>query len=185
MKRVFQYMLSIVMLALLMGCSSEFKPDTLSENDLCIVKEDDSKSKVCFGMERSEAEEILGQATKNIMMRYDYGVSVVYREDTVAYITLDEKSKDIYKTVRGVQVGDDKENVLKLYGEKYPIMRTTSPETVDYVYDNVKGNFVGEQSWEETDPSAFKDQLFVSTYIVDGKVSKIFLADREALITLR
>ncbi|WP_339271465.1 hypothetical protein NYE54_08260 [Paenibacillus sp. FSL K6-1330] len=184
----FKGLFIVVLLLLMAGCSGSnggLKTNTLSKDDLCIVKDDDSKSKVCFGMSQTDAEKILGTGAKDIMYKYDYGVSVVYRNDkTVSMIVLDTESKNVYSTVRGMKNGDLKENVLKLYGDTYPIVRETEPHSIDYVYDIKNKKFIGEVSFGNIDSKSNKDHLFLSAvYDENGIVDRIYLSDVEAIRT--
>ncbi|MBE9913289.1 hypothetical protein G8C92_04435 [Paenibacillus donghaensis] len=161
------------------------KPDTLSKEDLCIVKDDDSKSKVCFGMSRADAEKVLGTGVKEMYDKYDYGVSVIYRDGkTVSVIILDADSKNVYSTIRGLKSGDSKETVLKLYGDKYPIMRETEPHTVDYVYDLKNKKFIGEVSFKNIDRNSYKDHLFFSAEYKDDQVKRIYISDLQGVMML-
>jgi len=182
-KRVFALMLIIVMA----GCSTEsIKPNTLSVDDLCIHRDDDKKNKVCYGMSRSDAEKVLGTGEKSIMFKYDYGVGIIYRDDKIVSIALDQDSKNVYNTIRGSKIGNLKEDVLTLYGDKYPIIRTTSPQSLDYVYDIENNKFIGEVSYEKMDKQKLRDHLFVSTvFNEDGYVNRIFLSDLEAIMLMR
>ncbi|MFD0717274.1 hypothetical protein [Paenibacillus sp. GCM10027626] len=181
--------LAVMLLVVLVGCNTggTLKPNTLSVDDLCIYKDDDKKNKVCYGMSRSEAEKILGTGTKEAFgIRYDYGVKILYRVDNIAMIVLDKDSKNVYSTVRGNKIGNLKEDVLKTYGDKYPIIRETSPQSIDYIYDLENKKFLGEVSYEKIDSKKYKDHLYVSAgFNEDEYVNRIFLGDKEAIMYLR
>ncbi|MDP5276150.1 hypothetical protein [Chengkuizengella axinellae] len=120
--RVNFFLIVLLLLLTLIGCSGKeySEPDTLSKEDLCIIKIEDSK-KVCYGMSKEDTEEILGAALveDSFYNDYDFGVRVGYREDLVAFIFLNYQSKDIYQTSRGAQVGMSREDIKNLYGSKY------------------------------------------------------------------
>lgn len=195
MKRVFQYMLSIVILALLMGCSSEFKPDTLSMNDIAIIKVDGNK-KVFHGMERSQAENILGRGIEGDFkqINYDFGVSIRYRveeskKETVAMILLDEKSKGVYKTGRGAAIGDSREDLLELYGDKYPVPTLNVETDFSYVYDLESKVFLGEVSLKNSPDPNKSDELRnqIGVDLLFGKennLNRVFLYDRKMAMYL-
>ncbi|MBT2290038.1 hypothetical protein J7E73_12965 [Paenibacillus albidus] len=56
----FKALTLIVMFLFLVGCSSDFKPDTFSEKDIAIQKVNNKNEKVYYGMKREEAEKVLG-----------------------------------------------------------------------------------------------------------------------------
>lgn len=131
--------------ALCAACSGgkvDFKVDAFSKNDMCIVKVDDKKQ-VCYGDKRSDAEEILGAGTQNgAEEKYDFGASVIYRDDAVVGIVLHEESKGRFETVRGAKIGDSKDRIMKLYGEKYAIQATEN--NLDYAYDLKNKKFIDQ-----------------------------------------
>lgn len=183
-----KYVAIVALLLFLTGCSGDagFKPDTLSESDLCIMKMD-NKQKVCYGMEREEAEKVLGQGEKSsFFYKYDHGVDIIYREGkTVALIRLSEGSEANYSTVRGSKVGDLKQNVFTLYGKKYAIDRETEPHSIDYVYDVSNKKFLGEISFKNKDFKTLQDHYFVSTgYNDDGYIVYVYLSDIQAIMYL-
>lgn len=183
-----KYVTIAALLLFLTGCSGNagFKPDTLSESDLCIMRMD-NKQKVCYGMEREEAEKVLGQGEKSsFFYQYDHGVDIVYRDKkTVALIRLTEGSEKIYRTVRGSKVGDLKQNVFTLYGKKYAIDRETQPHSIDYVYDVSNKKFLGEISFNKIDFKTLQDHYFVSAGYNDlGSIVYVYLSDLQAIMYL-
>ncbi|CAH0120683.1 MULTISPECIES: hypothetical protein [unclassified Paenibacillus] len=184
-----KYVTIIALLLFFTGCSGDggFKPDTpLSESDLCIITMDE-KQKVCYGMEREEAEKVLGQGEKSsFFYQYDHGVDIIYREGkTVALIRLTEGSEKMYRTVRGSKVGDLKQDVFTLYGKKYAIDRETEPHSIDYVYDVSNQKFLAEISSKNKDFKTLQDHYFVSAgYNDDGSVVYLYVSDLQAIMYL-
>ncbi|CAH8769307.1 hypothetical protein [Paenibacillus dendritiformis] len=181
---IFRMMLTLMVMVLLSGCGDEWKPDTMSIEDLSIVKVDDENLKVGYGMKRSDAEKVLGTGekfTSNIDI-YEHGVSVVYRvnpdsgEETVVLIGLTENSQNAYRTMRGVQVGDRTSDILALYGEKYLISGGLS---YAYQYDLQNKKFI------DTVVTGSKEDAYEqirTEFIVgkDGHANKIYLFDLHA-----
>lgn len=176
MKRrgIIVFTLFLVMLA---GCNQEkkFEPDTFSKADLAIIKEDDQKFKVSYGMSRSDVEKLLGAPKKDSInsriSNYDFGVQVMYRNDMVAGIMLDTDSKEIYKTARGVSVGMTKEQIKEVYGSKY----ARDEHNLDYIYDSKNKRFTEELP--EKEKEELEQIYWLSTMIVDGESKAIMLLD--------
>lgn len=150
--RLFKASVIVIGLTVLFSACSvekkEFKADTFSNNDMCIVKVDE-KVQVCYGEKRSDAEKVLGAGTQNgAEKKYDFGASVIYRDDTIVGIVLREESKGIFQTVRGAQIGDNKDQIMKMYGEKYAIQETEN--NLDYAYDSEKKKFIDKATLSQT-----------------------------------
>ncbi|TCZ74631.1 hypothetical protein E0485_19400 [Paenibacillus albiflavus] len=184
--------LMLLFSVLLSGCGEgKFKPDTMSKDDIAIMKIDDKNAKIYYGMKRSEAEKILGNGNKDILIKYDFGVEIMYRvnkennEETVALISLDEGSKKIYSTIRGIKVGDLKSDVIKSYGEKYPVPTMKIDRDIAYYYDLKLKKFMGQESL--ANPLSNKDDLYeqIGTDFIfndNGYVDRIMLYDRHMAI---
>ncbi|EJW17569.1 hypothetical protein M5X00_16550 [Paenibacillus alvei] len=187
--KYFRLFLPLFAMIILVACGSEFKPDTLSKKDIGIVKIDDSNASVYHGMKQAEAEKILGQGKGDLksIIKYDYGVSVIYREldgnATVAAIYLDKDAEKVYKTARGIKIGDTKSDVHKAYGEKYPIPTNQINRDISYVYDLTNKMFMGQVSIETEvkDKNELYDQIGVDfIFNDDGFVDRVMLYDRYA-----
>jgi hypothetical protein len=129
---------------------------------MCIVQLDEGKGEICYGMARSNVESLLGTGEKGAFKStvYAAGVSIMYRNDTVAGISLEQNSKGRYKTARGAVIGMSKAEIKKLYGEEYAVEH--GERNLDYFYDSASKRFV-------TDLSSSKNQTqeeMVSTYIL-------------------
>lgn len=179
--------LFIALFLFIAGCSTSADPDTLSKSDLCIVKSDDAKQKVCYGMTRSKAEKVLGSGQKStIGFKYDHGVQVMYRKnDRIATIHLSEKG--VYKTARGAQIGDSKESLLALYGEKYPNVRDKSkPYTVEYAYDSKEKKFIGEASYGEISKDPKPEYYFFQAVLNENnQITDFYLSDMKAILLMQ
>jgi len=122
------------------GCGSEeasFEPNVFSEKDMCAVKAENSKSRICYGASREEAEAVVGNAGEEVTpnhVSYDNGIRVFYRDDQVAAIELLEGSAEQYQTARGAKVGMSREEMIKLYGDQY--MDSPGSGFLDYFYDS-------------------------------------------------
>ncbi|MFH5187086.1 hypothetical protein ACHHV8_33390 [Paenibacillus sp. TAB 01] len=171
----------------LVACGEGSDTTVFTKDDLCIESLG-NKAMVCYGMDKTDAEKTLGTGTKeNFWLDYDNGVKVMYRDQKVVMILLVEKSEKSYSTVRGAKVGDLKDSILKLYGEKYPIVREKSPRSVDYVYDLIGKKFIDASSIEKIKLESQKDHLFFSTVLNDNddRVKMIYLSDLQATMQLR
>ncbi|OBZ08940.1 hypothetical protein A8L34_22590 [Bacillus sp. FJAT-27264] len=182
--------LIVLLFVLLVGCGSSesFKPDTFSEDDLAIVKVDDEKQIVKYGMSREDAEKILGpsKTDKELFPKYDFGVQIIYRDDKVVAIGLTEDSEGVYKSSRGAEVGMKKEGVKKLYSEKYGL--SVFEQDLDYIYDSRAKRYLGKVSADQ--PTKDEGEL-VDTYLAsfrfddNGDADSIFLSDRLAAVQMR
>lgn len=145
---------------------------------MCIVKVD-SKDKVCYGDQRNKAEIIVGSVNQRIanhILNYDFGVTIMYRNDIVAGIVLKEESKGIYITGRGSTIGDSKSELKKEYSEKYALDKVDL--TLDYFYDTDKNTFLGDENWRNNNSELELEKVYVVSFMFDeDKASRIFLMD--------
>lgn len=122
------------------GCGSEeasFEPNVFSEKDMCVVKAENSKSRICYGDSREEAEAVVGNAGEEVTpnhVSYEKGIRVFYRNDQVAAIELLEGSAEQYRTARGAKVGMPREEMIQLYGDQH--MDSPGSGFLDYFYDS-------------------------------------------------
>ncbi|RXZ84627.1 hypothetical protein EBB07_01005 [Paenibacillaceae bacterium] len=177
--------LAAALFTVLIGCggASSFKPDTFSDKDMCIVKVDNEKAKVCYGMSRSEVEKILGNGREgnlHIYTEYDVGVNLMYRDDIARGVMLNEESEGIYKTARGVKVGQTKDDVKSLHGSKYAI--DLAENSMEYYYDNKDNKFLGVVSLEDKTPESLVNTSVLTVWVEDGKIARVWLADRKMLV---
>jgi hypothetical protein len=170
-----------------MGCNTagQFKADTFSIDDMCIVQSDRGKDKICYGMALPDVERILGigqqGGLKNI--EYDSGVSIFYRNDVVAGVSLDQGSQSKYKTSRGTEIGMTKADIKKLYGEKYVVEH--GERNLDFFYDSITDSFTdnvslgNNQTQEETVSTYIFSVIFDSTGIY---ADRIILLDKRMAV---
>ncbi len=174
----------LVLLIIVIGCSTggHFKADTFSKDDMCIVQSDGGKDKICYGMARSDVEKILGTGQqgglKNI--EYDQGVSIFYRNDLVAGVSLEQGSQSKYKTSRGAEIGMTKADIKKLYGEKYAVEH--GERNLDYLYDSVTERFIDNVSLGKNENMEDKVNTYSFSVMFD---SSGVLADRIMLLDLK
>lgn len=71
------------------GCGAAetaFESNIFSEKDMCAVKVEDSKARVCYGISREEAENVVGTTAEEDdygNLSYEGGIQLFYREDEV------------------------------------------------------------------------------------------------------
>ncbi|PZD95370.1 hypothetical protein DNH61_12570 [Paenibacillus sambharensis] len=139
LRGVFLLPLVVWMLA---GCGSS--SPGLTEEDLSISKIGDSRAKVEYGMDRTDAEKILGTGKKHssTITHYDPGISVFYRGDKVAGITLGKQSADVYQTSKLIKAGMARSDIREIYGTENA--RFDSPKSLLYTYDTKEKTFLSD-----------------------------------------
>lgn len=179
MRLKYQFLIMVVLI-ILGGCSqaNKFEPDSFSKDDLAIIKEDDPKFKLSYGMSKTDVEKLLGKAkeddsTNFRIFSYDFGVTIMYREDMVAAIMLSDDSKEIYQTARGASVGMTKEQIKEVYGSKYAV--GDHDYNINYIYDSKNDRFIESSGSKE--PEDLEQIYSMSAKVVDGEVDSIFLMD--------
>lgn len=171
-------------LLIVIGCSAghDFKADTFSKEDMCMLKSDSDKDKICYGMARSDVEKILGAGQPGgftNLFEYDAGVSIFYRNDVVAGLSLEEGSKGKYRTSRGAEIGMTKADIKKLYGEKYAL--ELAEQNLDYFYDSGDRKFLDEISIGTIQTP----EEMISTYIFSAMFDETISANRIMLLDKR
>ena len=162
----------------LSGCSSSSEKDSISKSDLCIIHIDSGKE-VCYGMNRSEAEKVLGNGKQSVPgYEYDFGVKILYRKDTIAGIQLIDDSKGVFKTAGGAEVGMSKSEIKKLYGDKYAL--ELAEHNLDYYYDSSNKTFLGKVSIDQKRTPEESKSIYLISIVTDfneGNTSGIFISD--------
>lgn len=181
----------IVVVLMLVSCSNntEFQPDTFSQKDMAVSKSDDPDFLVHYGMKKSDVEKLLGAGkdNKNFGTSYDFGITVMYRDDNVAAIALGEESKGIYKIVRGAEIGMTKDEIKSLYSEKYAI--DEAEYNLDYYYDSVSEKFLGKASITNSNVKSEEDfeKIYILSVVFDheGFANRIMILDNRMAKYLR
>lgn len=186
MKRFFS--ISMIIIGIVFNCvgcgNHTTKPDTMTEADFGVEKIEGS-IKILMGMSRSEVEEQLGWGTevKNDILpsaiSYEHGLTVYYRKNNLAdgteyiqekqpiiCIELSAKAQEYYQTIRKISIDSSREDVLKLYGEKYKIGSPKIDTDIYYNYDLSEKKFL--KSGEEISGSEQeKAQIMGINFIFD------------------
>ncbi|MBO2943602.1 hypothetical protein JJQ72_06370 [Paenibacillus sp. F411] len=153
----------------------------LTKEDLSISKIEDSKAKIVYGMDRSDVENVLGKGEKSSFgFAYDSGVNVMYRDDIVAGISIDEDAANVFQTP-DIKIGMLKGDILKEYGEDNVLYN--APKSLDYAYDTKEGVFLTEKSKRKENAEQMQDVYMVSvTFDDDGYAERILLLDQRMAI---
>jgi outer membrane protein assembly factor BamE (lipoprotein component of BamABCDE complex) len=179
MKKGLIFLLICLILA---ACSSG--KNALSREDLCIAKVGNTETKVCYGMERAAVEKILGAGkTNGGIIEYDSGVSLLYRDDKAAGISLSRGSEKRFQTVRGVEVGMEKSDIKKIYGSKTII---DGKMNLDYMYNSLEQKFITEAEKAPPSEQTLKEtNSFSVQFDENGFAERIMLLDRMMAIHLK
>ncbi|WP_019638365.1 hypothetical protein [Paenibacillus fonticola] len=178
MKYKFPLLLAALFIFLLGGCTGKSENDSVTLKDMTITKEGDKKTKVHYGMDRSDAEKILGSGEEimKFMIKYDPGVTIMYRNDKVAGIVLDVNSSDIFRAHR-LQIGMHRDKVKEIYGEVYII---DTAEYIDYAYDTNSKKFIDSEPDVKLTQEEMEDVYVISViFDEEGLVNRILLLDQK------
>lgn len=178
------FLLFVIMLIFLAGCSQEGQNPGLTKKDLSIEKVGDSKAKVEYGMERSDVEKVLGKGEKMTMGIFSYGsgVKIMYRNDKVAGISLDREAVEIYQTPK-IKVGMLKADIKKVYGEEHILFE--AEKNIDYAYDTKEGAYLTQESKRKENAEELEDVLMVFvTFDDNGYAERIMLLDQRMAILM-
>ena len=133
-----RYFCLLILLILVLGGQWRDEPkEKFTAEDMGIVRLDNGQ-KVYYGMNRAEAEEVLGKGEEHArgVFNYDSGIAVFYRDDAVVAIRMEEESKGHYQTTRGAEIGMQIDEIKQRYGEQYE--PSQSDDILDYFYDYKK-----------------------------------------------
>jgi len=185
LKLVLRLAALLLLFTVLVGCrGGDFKPDSFSASDMCIVGVH-SNEKICYGDTRVKAEKILGSGSKDLFgYTYDFGVTLMLRDDIVVGLSLDEGARDVYQTARGAKIGMSKSEIKKLYSNKYAI--DVEEHNLDYFYDMKNKKFLGKGTVEGIKASDVSVNTFLlsSLFNDDGYASRIMLLDHKYAMTM-
>lgn len=171
-------LLFFVLVFLLAGCSQNEQKVELTKKDLTIEKVGESKSKVEYGMSRSDAEKVLGTGEKSTMSFFSYGsgVKIMYRDDKVAGISLDQESADAYQSPK-IKIGMLKEDIKKTYGEENILLE--AEKNLDFAFDTKEGTFLTQDSKTKENIEDMENVYLVSVVFDDnGYAERIMLLDQ-------
>lgn len=180
MKFRLSVLLMAISLIVLSACSSpgsKLEPDTFSKNDLGIIKVDDPEFKLSYGMNRDDVEKLLGVPKEDEnkikhQSSYDFGIRIMYRDDTVAGIVLEDSSMGIYQTVRGIGVGSTSDQIKEAYGSKYAL------DDQSYIFDSKNERFIESIPTSGEDPKDLEQIYAMTPTLTDGDIiSRIHLLD--------
>lgn len=154
----------------------------LSTDDLAIIKVNDKKQVVRYGMSRAAAEKVLGKSVNDSssFLRYENGVDILYRDDSVVLIRLDEESSGIYKTLQGAEVNMNKNDMKGIYGKDTAI--ETAEYNLDYIYDSIHQKYLTTM---ELNPEKRDKFYHISIVLNDrAEAGSILLMDNKAAVLM-
>lgn len=167
----------LLLIFALSGCGggTEKEDEKFAQEDMGIIKTA-SGEKVHFGMKRADAEKVLGEGKDAGKGRWEYepGILVFYRNDTVAMITLEEKTQGQYQTTRGAEIGMRLEQIRNLYGEND--IPDPSGANLNYIYDFNKGEFLDEYP-SVTDEKTKDTVVFSTMFDSNGQADALIMID--------
>lgn len=142
--KLYRILIALILSAtVLVGCS------TSNDFSMGIVKTDQNKSPVKYGMGRSEVEKILGEgddeSSDGQTVYYGKSLRLWYRDDKISGIELRVNSEEAYVTTSGVKAGMVEDDIKKIYGEKfYSDMKNGGRLT--YYYDTETKEIVNQET---------------------------------------
>lgn len=166
----------------LTGCNSS---GGITKKELGVVKVDDKDAIVHYGMTRSDAEKLLGKEKNagKVLVSYENGIDVAYREDNVVAIFLKKESEGFYTTTSGARIGMLEYEIKNIYGAK-DIISLPSTYTSYYNYSTETKKFLTQEELNELSgklkpPESEKLYILNFNFSLDspGKVEKIMLSD--------
>lgn len=176
----------IATLLVLTGCGSSDK--MIMKNDLSFNKVGDRKAKVGYGMSRSQVEKVIGKGrTGKFRDEYPSGITIMYREDTVASIFIDENAKDIYETSGGLKIGMLESDAKKKYGDQF-FADVETGAILAYAYDTSTKSFLNRESPAKKQKSEeeMEDVLMITmTFDNEGYATSILMMDQKMSKLLR
>jgi hypothetical protein len=107
-----------------------------------IIAEDNSESPIMLGMQKDDVFQVLQSLDIEIKLDENHGNagSSIHSEELSLFFNQDNQLKEVYlnantgtfKTSKGLQVGDDLDKILKLYGEQF--VTHDEPDVTIYEY---------------------------------------------------
>lgn len=178
----------IAVAMLLTGCSSNDSTTLkkITKNDMCITHIN-SDAKICYGDERVKVEKIVGltiDPEPYLSVAYINGLSMMYRDDKVVGIDLEEESVGTYETVIGAKIGGTKKQLKELYKDAIAIELGT--RNLDYFYYTEKNIFLDETNYTSSANQGEADKIYIVSFMFDedGLTERIMLIDGRMAIYL-
>ncbi|MGG1613533.1 hypothetical protein [Paenibacillus phoenicis] len=172
------YALIFILFLLLSGCNSG-NAGGITISDISIHKIGDTKSKVSYGMSRSEAEKVLGAGEKGAFgYEYESGVTIMYRDDKVVGIVL---NKDAAYENPNLKIGMLKDELKKIYGNDFLL---ETPLNLDYAYDSINKTYLNESSPAISQEEAEKVYVVSVMFDENGYANRIMLLDQRMAMYL-
>jgi len=176
-----------LLILVLVGCNkpNDFELDNFTMLDMCI-EESAGKEKICYGDDRHITEETLGSGKENKLIagfEYDNGVMVLYRDEKVVGMALQDGSQGKFKTSRGAEIGLLKEEMKELYGEKFSVDR--AEYNIDFIYQQESETFIPFRDGTQNEEEMTHTYLISATFNQDGHANRIMLLDRKMAMYLK
>lgn len=178
MKKILVMLLLVLLIA---GCSSGGSEITdIKASDLCVTHIN-FDSKICYGDDKKKVEAITGEGKEEMKITfYDNDISIFYRNDTVAAISLGEESLDVYKTDYA-KIGDSKKSILDNLGSKNA--NNNAPSNLDYIYDSQTKEFTLDTPKPKETAEEMEQVYQLSfRFNADGNTENIMLLDQRMAI---
>ncbi|MFB5676113.1 hypothetical protein ACE3NQ_03745 [Paenibacillus terreus] len=147
--------------------------------DLCVVKVNNESARVCYGMNRSEAEKVLGKVIDGNLFNmdiYEGGIEVYYRDDSIAAMNLSTESLGDYMTSRGAHIGMTAGQFRELYGTDHYKEDDDGFIYVYYPRFHLLKDYLVVQGMVD-DPTYNLDIYHLSTLVDNDLVWYIFMSD--------
>lgn len=177
----------ILVIIMLSGCN-QGSTSELTMNDLSIEKIGESKSRVEYGMSRSDAEKVLGtvQDREGAFFYYENGITIMYRDEenqeVVAAIVLDGDTDESYQTPK-IKIGMLKEDIKKVYGLGNTL--NDAEKNLDFAFDTKAGSYLTQESKRKESAEEMEDVWMVSvTFDDNGYADRIMLLDQRMAMYL-
>ncbi|MEK5032984.1 hypothetical protein MKY96_16120 [Paenibacillus sp. FSL R7-0302] len=166
----------LLMVVLLTACGSSSKG--LSTDDLAIVRVNDEKQIVSYGMSRALAEKVLGEGEEDgntNFFNYESDIRIFYRDNSLVYIYMGEDSKGVYKTVQGAEINMNQDDLKRIYGKNNFIEHEGIVSA--YRYDSINKKYLTDFEVGSEERDKFYEIGFAYK---GGEVKGIGLADYKA-----
>ncbi len=163
MKKAIAVMCAVTLL-LISGCAGGYEENEMVVSEFCLISDDviiELNADIAkIDIEPLSVEYGSGDGFKWTINKYeDVEIKTLLSDENINLINKVSTEAPLYKTTRGIKVGDDITKLEKLYNEY--LTYSKSPEKTYYVYD-------------PEDDIGFKRIYF---YVKNNKISKIIIED--------